>query len=1093
MRKHFLILFLLTLLPLASHAENIGVYVNAAPIQIKYGEANPLANAVDKTMFTVTKSATSIVIGDEAVKNAIAGLLRFSTERTPDDPVNGSYTFTLSLADNTQITTGDVEGNTYTITLQQTTDELEVIKATTGISVDVTPAFADAGLSYDGRGKNLLAIKGSGKIGTTVTNLPLEYIATEATVAPADGYTANGYMVTDAKTYHLYYRVAETDNYAATEAVDLGTYTVEKGNPQITQVPTLSAGWTYDGKLHQVISEAATSNFGTIKYKKRYRASEDAGWGGWQTASDNIETGVLKGKSAGQYQVLYFIEETENWNAVANQIIETPVTVSKAPLSIAIKQGLSKEYAKPASADPALVYTYDGLVNNEQADDLITDGDLIVPVLKRVAGENAGVYPITKNNPDDVASAKNYEITADYTSRYFAITSKALAEDGFTFTVDPDASKVYTSEGIEPGLSEAKYGANDLTEGTDFTLSYLNNVNVGTNTAVMTITGKGNFKGTLTRNFSITKANIYIHPKDASKVYGTVDPGFDENSYELYTSVDKVAANKVDNSVLGGTVELAREAGANVGTYKIYVKNYTLATEDHDNYKVDNVKDTPASTDAKNITATFKITAPTEGLVLHFKSTATATKVYGENDPEWSINDLEATSGLVGGDTWDDVKASLGTPVFALTSQNAGQTQVKVTNLASPVYPSVTVTPLEFNVQKRKISVVVKPQTVNYGVAVSNTDSDWDVNTNAAITENKGLASNVALGINDTKADVLLTVKTENAIGSYAPGSTNKNALIAQLASNSNYELLTETAAPETTPNTWGTLTINAAANTLSLDDTQTNLVEQLTAYNDQALGHVYIKFGERSNHKYSEDPADAEKYPCLPEMWTTMVLPFDISVADLSKALGYAIVNVINSGRTEVSGTGSKFYGKLTMTGGNDYVDVDPEKNDTKLAANKPFMLKLADGIDPARFYDFGAQTIKAPTATSVDAGGECTFVGTYAAKKVTKDDKAAIWFMNGNEDGWQYIKSTSSAVWTILPFEAYIDMSAVPTTARNMTFYAEDVDGTVTAINGVTNEVLGTKLNAEGWYTINGMKLNAAPTEKGIYINNGKKVIIK
>ena len=32
-----------------------------------------------------------------------------------------------------------------------------------------------------------------------------------------------------------------------------------------------------------------------------------------------------------------------------------------------------------------------------------------------------------------------------------------------------------------------------------------------------------------------------------------------------------------------------------------------------------------------------------------------------------------------------------------------------------------------------------------------------------------------------------------------------------------------------------------------------------------------------------------------------------------------------------------------------------------------------------------------------------------------------------------------------------------------------------------------------AEGWYTINGMKLNAAPTEKGIYINNGKKVVVK
>ena len=30
-------------------------------------------------------------------------------------------------------------------------------------------------------------------------------------------------------------------------------------------------------------------------------------------------------------------------------------------------------------------------------------------------------------------------------------------------------------------------------------------------------------------------------------------------------------------------------------------------------------------------------------------------------------------------------------------------------------------------------------------------------------------------------------------------------------------------------------------------------------------------------------------------------------------------------------------------------------------------------------------------------------------------------------------------------------------------------------------------------GWYTINGTKLQAAPTQKGIYIFNGKKLVVK
>ena len=32
-----------------------------------------------------------------------------------------------------------------------------------------------------------------------------------------------------------------------------------------------------------------------------------------------------------------------------------------------------------------------------------------------------------------------------------------------------------------------------------------------------------------------------------------------------------------------------------------------------------------------------------------------------------------------------------------------------------------------------------------------------------------------------------------------------------------------------------------------------------------------------------------------------------------------------------------------------------------------------------------------------------------------------------------------------------------------------------------------------ADAWYTLDGRKLNGKPTTKGLYIHNGKKVIIK
>ena len=98
------------------------------------------------------------------------------------------------------------------------------------------------------------------------------------------------------------------------------------------------------------------------------------------------------------------------------------------------------------------------------------------------------------------------------------------------------------------------------------------------------------------------------------------------------------------------------------------------------------------------------------------------------------------------------------------------------------------------------------------------------------------------------------------------------------------------------------------------------------------------------------------------------------------------------------------------------------------------------------------------------------------------------------GNYSKWAYIKSTSSATWTIVPFEGYIDQTGVAN-AEAAIFVMEEADGTTTAINGVEVDDINSlqNANAEGWYTLQGVKLDSAPTEKGIYIFNGKKVMVK
>ena len=73
-------------------------------------------------------------------------------------------------------------------------------------------------------------------------------------------------------------------------------------------------------------------------------------------------------------------------------------------------------------------------------------------------------------------------------------------------TVSSIASYTYTGSAIKPSPT-VKYGSKTLKAGTDYTLSYKNNINAGT--AYVTITGKGSYSGSVRKSFTIRPAVIY--------------------------------------------------------------------------------------------------------------------------------------------------------------------------------------------------------------------------------------------------------------------------------------------------------------------------------------------------------------------------------------------------------------------------------------------------------------------------------------------------------------------------------------------------------------------------------------------------------
>ena len=158
-----------------------------------------------------------------------------------------------------------------------------------------------------------------------------------------------------------------------------------------------------------------------------------------------------------------------------------------------------------------------------------------------------------------------------YTSKNFTITKSAMAGG----TVSVASSVSFTGSNITPSVT-VKVAGRSLTNGTDYTVSYSNNKNVGK--ATVKITGKGNYSGSLSAKFDIVPAKQQIQKLETKYKGFFVDwaqkgsaTGYDvEYSVKANMSgaVSKhLTANKPDTLTVSGL--------AGDKTYYVRVRSYT--------------------------------------------------------------------------------------------------------------------------------------------------------------------------------------------------------------------------------------------------------------------------------------------------------------------------------------------------------------------------------------------------------------------------------------------------------------------------------------------------------------------------------------
>ena len=231
-------------------------------------------------------------------------------------------------------------------------------------------------------------------------------------------------------------------------------------------------------------------------------------------------------------------------------------------------------------------------------------------------------------------------------------------------------------------------------------------------------------------------------------------------------------------------------------------------------------------------------------------------------------------------------------------------------------------------------------------------------------------------------------------------------------------------------------------------------------------------------------------------ECWNTICLPFNVSLN--TGALTGFRARTLKSAAIEGN--------TLTLTFGNEVA---------RLKAGTPYIIKateryfeyLEDGFDWDNFdwsYDpyeevknprFKALSFTTTPSELTFADGAVSFIGNFNPVDLAKDDKTILFIGKANTLYYP------NAEMTIGSFRAYFKL--------NNGYTVGEPDSNINSIvlnfgdnaTGIIDTDLKSSSQESGifnplhrvWFTLDGRRLNGRPTNKGIYINNGRKVVIK
>ena len=560
---------------------------------------------------------------------------------------------------------------------------------------------------------------------------------------------------------------------------DQGNYevTYKNGKLTITKAETMTltpeltgkdAEKTYDSKPLSGGAKASVKEGTKITY------STDGGETWSETLPSITDVGTLNVKAKA---------ENKNYKDVT---VDYTLKVTRKAVTVTA-DNKSKLFGE---TDPKLTATVAGTLGE----------DTVKYDVAREAGENVGKYTIT---PSGKAEQGNYTVT--YVAGTLKITSQSIDPGTDPEKPNPDytGAKVNSPKDSVYDGNEHKWiptvtdkADKKLEAGTDYTVEYSTSDFTNVGTIEVTITGIGNYSGTVKRSYKVTPKEYTVTTDSATKTY---------------SGTALTAGGKVEGIVSGETVEFTTtgsqtEVGTSKNTYELVWKsakatNYTLAKESIGKLTVKaksivpDDKDTPES-DKTGITVSEPSDSKYDGKEHKEVLTVTDTKT-GKELVAGTDYSVTYSSDLVNAGTVKVTVAGLGnysgsfTKTYKITKRSVTLTSATV----SKVYDGSALTNSSITVSGDGF---VEGEGASYEVTGSQTEVGNSANSFEYKLNEKTLASNY----NITKVVGTLTITAAPAPVTPATPSTPSSTTSTTPRTPSAPQVTTpaETVEKETTP-----------------------------------------------------------------------------------------------------------------------------------------------------------------------------------------------------------------------------------------------------------------------------------------------------